>query len=850
MKNNKIGVLIATSMNRIESLFNVALDSVLNQTKQPDIVLVVDDNNDDSVSNIIRQKIHNLNNPIIRYMKNTRTKNMSGTGAWNTGIYYLSDCLGMDSFVAILDDDDSWDSCHIELILNEINDHKNAIAVFPFIKRSDCPEVLSFDKCNLQPTTFLKSNPGVQGSNMCFRIQNLIDINGFDENLASCTDRDLMFRFLNKFGCNDIVIVKKKTVNHFAGNNTVTSNFGKKRNGLNSFFTKHIGSFSLDVLEEALQRSEKLFCFPDSQSIRHMFYRSRTILITGVCGFIGSHLARKFLQLGNKVIGIDNLTTGTEKNIEDFANDVNFSFYKISINDEHGLRNIFNQHKINYVFHLAALPRIKYVADHPQRAEETNVQGTSLLAKIARQYSVDLFVFASSSSVYGQSKAEIMSEMDTCNPMSLYAEQKLTAEKLLIQDFKNGSQTDDNPTNLLILRFFNVYGFSRQKVNEYTTLISRWISQIMRSGEIVINGNGEQSRDFTYIDDVTSALVNCVDVYRQKSLYDIINIGTGKGTSVNSVADMFGELLHLNIKRYYNTDHYQEPSFTLANNKHAFDLLHWKPQINLEDGIKKTIDATIQNQIIAIGVAMHNNAKTIRRCISSILNQKMVKRQLIIVLANDNSIDNWQQELSDLLNDKRIVVLQLHNNNVSKTRNAINNYICDNYPEAILIGRLDADDEYSGDQELSKIEQKFDDGYPDVVLAGNYLRQNGVIIERKNLATKRMSNFNYVLERLKKMTQGIPEGELPSCNIFVKPNIMHPYPDIKSGEDHAFVVDYLANQDKYKICFAEDLLPVIYNLGGKATSTNKADTTYIECRNKLYYKTLELCKTKNAYNAH
>ena len=168
----------------------------------------------------------------------------------------------------------------------------------------------------------------------------------------------------------------------------------------------------------------------------------------------------------------------------------------------------------------------------------------------------------------------------------------------------------------------------------------------------------------------------------------------------------------------------------------------------------------------------------------------------------------------------------------------------DNIPGCVLVGRLDADDEYSSPLELSKIENILDTYHPDIIAAGNYLRENGTVIERINRADKRLADSSYVLLRLKQMAECLPESELPSCNLFVQPHRLLPYPQMESGEDHALFVQYLLQQDKYNIFFAEDLLPVIYDLGGSATTKNKSSGNFIRCRKELYSKALELCKTK------
>ena len=521
-------------MSRTEMLFGRSLCSVLKQTLQPDCIVVVDDNNDTTISAEIANQIEFIGNSTVYYVKNKRTKNMSGTGAWNTGAEFMEKKLGGDSYFAILDDDDSWDETYLENVNRIICKNPDTVAVFAFLKRSDCNCNSDFTINDLTASKFLTGNPGVQGSNMCFKIKSFWKTGGFDESLASCTDRDLMIRFLQKHGNSKISIISQKLINHFAGNNTVTSDFEKKKAGLDYFYRKYIELFDSQSLEQSLKRAEKLF-------------------------------------------------------------------------------------------------------NYPMRVE---------------------------------------------------------VERL----FKNAQ--------------------------------------------------------------------------------------------------------------------------------------------------------SVKNHTIAIGIAMHNNAPTIRRCLISALEQINCKRNTVFILADDNSTDDWYKEVTDLLDDGRIIYLKFSNNNVVKTRNMINDFIKTEVGGAELIGRLDADDEYASKYVLSEIETIFDNENPDVILAGNYLRQNGQIIDRKNFAIKKLKQEEYVLERLKQMSENIAESELPSCNMFVKPEVMQPYPDIRSGEDHALLVHYLINQDKYKVHFAENLLLTIYNLSGNTTSNNIKNEAHRLCREQLYQNTLKLCKTRNASKKH
>ena len=269
----KIGVVIATSMNRIDSLFSLSLLSVLNQTVLPDCIVVVDDNNDPETGFGIDQRLQSIHSDCpIYYSKNQRTKNMSGTGSWNTGIDFLRKEIGEENYITILDDDDSWDNTYIETLYSRLSD--NPDAVFAYIKRSDTDYVSVFAKQDLTVEKFLVKDPGVQGSNMCFKIKRLVEIGGFDETLCATTDRDLMIRFLQRFGNENITVIEQKLVNYFASDNTVTSNFYIKRAGLNTFYRKHIRLFDWPVLMQSLQRAEKLFRFPDAEEIKSLFRQS------------------------------------------------------------------------------------------------------------------------------------------------------------------------------------------------------------------------------------------------------------------------------------------------------------------------------------------------------------------------------------------------------------------------------------------------------------------------------------------------------------------------------------------------------------------------------------------------
>jgi glycosyltransferase involved in cell wall biosynthesis len=518
-KDFQIGVIIATSFQRTDLLFRRSLKSVLNQTRLPDFVVIVDDNQNENELDIITSKVTQLNNPNVFCIRNFKTKSHSGTGAWNSGIEFLETKFEdlEKSYIAILDDDDEWDKTYLEKCTKqiEIRGIENTKAVFADLVRlhKDFEVQGNLSKNNLTIENFLIGNPGIQGSNMFFNLQSFLDTGCFDENLKSCTDRDLMIRFLQQNSVDNIAIVNETLVYHYAqSENSVTNNSSSKWAGLDSFYNKFLNLFATEVLKQSLERAEKYFAYPNKKIV-----------------------------------------------------------------------------------------------------------------------------------------------------LSLY----------------------DN---------------------------------------------------------------------REK---------------------------------------------------------------------------------IVLAMPLHNGAKTIRRAVLSVISQKNVLRKLILVIGNDNSTDDWRQEIKDLITENIIIVNIAEGGKSYKVRNAINDYILQNLEKIAYIGRLDADDELANEFVITKLEQIIEEKNPDVILAGNYQRKDNQIVGT-NLPTEDLLNNHYLLERLHKMSLGIFEAELPSCNIFVKHEYLIKYPEKESAEDHWFVVELLLQVNNLKIYIAENLIYSNYSIQGKMTQCNKERDTYISSRKELY----------------
>ena len=241
---------------------------------------------------------------------------------------------------------------------------------------------------------------------------------------------------------------------------------------------------------------------------------------------------------------------------------------------------------------------------------------------------------------------------------------------------------------------------------------------------------------------------------------------------------------------------------------------------------------------IVIGMPLKNAASTIKKAVASVFNQKNVKREIILVIANDNSTDNWKDKIEEYLNDDRVIIKNVNFGKSYKVRNFLNDFIRTQISDVDYIGRLDADDYLVDSLTLSRIEDIMDEYSPDVIMAGNKLSVNNKIIDRINVADKRLLDYNFLKNKLELMEKGDPLGELPSCNTFIKPHVKIEYKNVESAEDHWFTVDLLLNKNKYNIYIAEDILYSVYSLSGALTSQNKRQTKYLESRKLLlnYFK--------------
>ena len=248
------------------------------------------------------------------------------------------------------------------------------------------------------------------------------------------------------------------------------------------------------------------------------------VLVTGGAGFIGSHLVDEFLLQGYSVRVIDNFTTGSKNNIKHVLGEV--ELIEGDIRDYHTVLKAVKN--IDIIVHQAALPSVPRSVYDPITTNEVNVKGTLNLLWAAVEGSTEKFLFASSSSIYGDS-VELPKHEKLCpNPLSPYAVSKLTAETYC----KAFSNTYGLKT--ICLRYFNVFGPRQDPTSEYSAVIPKFIKLALENKPITIYGSGAQSRDFTYVDDMIRAFL--IEGQDKKAIGQAINFGTGKDVSVNDIA--------------------------------------------------------------------------------------------------------------------------------------------------------------------------------------------------------------------------------------------------------------------------------------------------------------------------
>lgn len=302
-------------------------------------------------------------------------------------------------------------------------------------------------------------------------------------------------------------------------------------------------------------------------------------LVTGGAGFIGSHLVEALLNEDCEVIVLDDLSSGRLENIRSYQSLKEFSFIKGSILNIDLLKKLMKD--VNVVYHQAAIRSVPKSIEMPSAVNEVNVTGTLRLLNQALEAGVDRFIYASSSSVYGEAEALPKVEDLPTVPSSPYGTSKLAAEHYCrVFNKVYGLKT-------VSLRYFNVYG-PRQPYGPYSGVIILFIGRALRGEPPTIFGDGNQTRDFTHIDDVVQA--NLLASKPQAPFGEAINIGAGRQTSINTLAQIILELTgRTDLTPVYTSPRLGDIRHTLADISLAKKLLGYEPRVSLHQGLAKLV---------------------------------------------------------------------------------------------------------------------------------------------------------------------------------------------------------------------------------------------------------------------
>ncbi len=315
--------------------------------------------------------------------------------------------------------------------------------------------------------------------------------------------------------------------------------------------------------------------------------RAAKILVTGAAGFIGSNLCETLLEKGSTVVGLDNFATGHKKNLLAIQNNPKFTFI------EGDIRNLSDCHKacegVDFILHQAALGSVPRSINDPITSNDVNVGGFLNMLVAARDAGAKRFIYAASSSTYGDSKSLPKVEENIGKPLSPYAITKYVNE-LYADNFKKTYDLDT-----VGLRYFNVFGRKQDPNGAYAAVIPKFVMQFMKYESPVINGDGTFSRDFTYIDNVIQMNLLAIVSDKQDALNNVYNTAYGERTTLNELVTLLKENLTEFDAKIANVDVSKGPErkgdvpHSLASVDKAKELLGYNPEFDIKTGLKEAV---------------------------------------------------------------------------------------------------------------------------------------------------------------------------------------------------------------------------------------------------------------------
>jgi UDP-glucose 4-epimerase len=304
------------------------------------------------------------------------------------------------------------------------------------------------------------------------------------------------------------------------------------------------------------------------------------ILLTGGAGFIGSNLARYLLDLGQQVVILDNFSTGRRENLSEIADSVTLitGDLRNPCDIERALEGV------DSVSHLGALGSVSRSMEDPITTHEVNVNGTINLLEAMRGRGIRRIVFSGSSSAYGERAESPKHEAMYPLPISPYAASKLCCETYL---HAYAAAYGFEP---ICLRYFNIFGPRQDPNGAYAAVIPRFIDALLRGHPPVIYGDGEQSRDFCYIQNACRVNYLALTAPAEKCTGDVINVACGEQTSLNHILDVLGDLLSVDIPARYEAERPGDIKHSLATIDRARDILGYTPEVYFREGLERAID--------------------------------------------------------------------------------------------------------------------------------------------------------------------------------------------------------------------------------------------------------------------
>ena len=303
-------------------------------------------------------------------------------------------------------------------------------------------------------------------------------------------------------------------------------------------------------------------------------------LITGVAGFIGSSLARAVFAQGDQVRGIDNLSTGKRENIAEIAGKMDFR--EADLGDLAALHDACRG--VDYVFHEAAIPSVPKSVLDPVGSNRANVDGTVHLLIAAKEASVKRVVYAASSSAYGDTPTLPKHEEMIPNPVSPYVVAKLAGEYYMTSFYRcYGLET-------VCLRYFNIFGPRQDPSSPYSGVLAKFITQMLAGEAPTIFGDGTQSRDFTYIENVISANLLAITAPASQAAGRVFNIATGRRVDLNESFQLLKKIIGFEGNVKYGAERAGDVKHSLADLSRAEKGLGYKPKVDFEAGLRRTVE--------------------------------------------------------------------------------------------------------------------------------------------------------------------------------------------------------------------------------------------------------------------